>query len=79
MTLTSRILFAIAFVIGLLLWTGSITLVVREVYRTTEPRPKAYEVSLPVPFDDPKGVTPQMRIDATWDCLRRAKRPMGCD
>lgn len=77
MTLTNRIL---AFTAGLILWTGSVTWVALEMYRRSQPEPvPTYQASLPVPFEDPPGITPQMRIDQTWDCLRRARRPMGCD
>jgi hypothetical protein len=45
-----------------------------------EPRPAPPpEVMTPVPFEDPPGVTPQRRIDQTWECLRQWRFRKLCD
>lgn len=69
MTLTNRI---IAFGAGLLMYTGSVSWVLIEVYKATEPTPPLRALPTPpVPYVDPPGITPQMRIDATWACLQQ--------
>jgi len=54
-------------------YLAAVTWMLLEIHRVKTP-PRPYEVALPVPFVDPPGVTPQMRIDQTWECLKRSRR-----
>ena len=71
MKTSTRVLFAVG-IVGCYLAVAIAVLF--KIHNDTPMPPQFAMPRPPEPFQDPPGVTPQMRINATFDCLRRIPR-----